>query len=125
MTNQVTALIIHPDGEADLQKITGDLDTLSGIVGGYIEAFSPMTDEHGAWRGYCNEEGKIEGLPMNIPATMFCAQLGWGGYASGDFLVGSVVLLGMDAAGNEADVPQQVIDAALEATERTEEGKGE
>jgi hypothetical protein len=100
------ALVIEPTHTPRLTRIDAYLPALQDLVGGYIEGLgAPDAD----WHAYCNEEGKIEGLPINRFATALAHALGW---PVGDVLVGTVVFLGVGIAGNEADVPNYVIDAA-------------
>jgi hypothetical protein len=78
---------------------------LQQIVGGNIEHFSG----NGDWHGYCNEEGKLLKLPINDLATSFAIiKLGWD-YAS-DVIVGDAVFLGNGPDGEEASVPQWLLD---------------
>jgi hypothetical protein len=51
---------------------------------------------------YCNEEGKLEGLPINPRATAMVK----GQLLPGDVLNGDVFIMGVpDDEGNETDVP--------------------
>lgn len=56
----------------------GDLKTLQDAVGGYIEAVTITPN----MTLYCNEEGLLRGLPLNIMATGM----------SGRHIVGDVVV---------------------------------
>jgi hypothetical protein len=58
----------------------GELKTLQAAVGGYIEAHYVKTSGD---LFYCNEEGRLTGLPINETATF------WAGFP----IVGDVVLL--------------------------------
>lgn len=44
------------------KEIIGTLEEMQGIVGGYIQAIYPFPEEIAL---ICNEEGKLEGLPLN------------------------------------------------------------
>lgn len=55
-------LIIEPERAPRLAEISGDLESLQGIVGGLIEAVYPYDDPVAL---ICNEEGKLLGLPLN------------------------------------------------------------
>lgn len=105
MKGTVKALVIPVGSNGMVQEIVPDLDTLQGIVGGYIEAVS----YDGTWHAYCDEEGKIKRKPVNPFATALAYGLGW---PKGDMLVGDVVFLGESESedGEEGDVPQDVID---------------
>jgi hypothetical protein len=78
------AVIITTEGE--MKRPWGDetptLDELQEAVGGYIE-YVPCTGPLGFM--YCNEEGKLKGLPANIHATNLIE--------FDDIIVGDVVLM--------------------------------
>lgn len=101
----VRALVIPAGGSPEVKDLTPDLDTLKGLVGGWIEYVHAGTD----WHAYCDEEGKLKGSPPNYSATRLAHHLGW---PHGDVLVGDVVFLGKSTTepGEEGDVPQHVID---------------
>lgn len=101
-------LIVEPYGPATLDNLPSDLTALQIRVGGYIEAVSPAA---GNWHAYCDEEGKLIGLPVNVPATQLAHLLGW---PQGDILSGTVVFLGDGKDGEEDDVPEAVVQQALE-----------
>jgi len=76
------AKILKPDGKTeDLADIS--LDSLQKAVGGYIEHVV-LTDGRSA---YINEEGKMHGLPLNMPATLLYGSLPF------DVIVGNMVIL--------------------------------
>lgn len=59
------------------------LDELQGFVGGYIEAvYLPHREVM-----FCNEEGKLRGLPLNREATAIALQLGLAQNIMGDVIV--------------------------------------
>lgn len=101
----VTALIIDPNDSSEVARIAPTLDALQAVVGGYIEC---VTMDDGQWHLYCNEEGKLDGLPINVSATAFAHHMGW---PRGDVLVGRVILLGNGRDGEEADLPASVLKA--------------
>lgn len=74
-----TVTEVHPLNGRDFS-----LDELNGFVGGHIELVT-LRDCYIV----CNEEGKLEDLPVNIKATHF-----WRGLLPecGDFLVGDVLI---------------------------------
>ena len=55
-------LMVEPEKEPYVKEINSDLSSLQKEVGGYIEAVYPFEDPVAI---ICNEEGKIEGLPLN------------------------------------------------------------
>lgn len=58
----MNVLIVEPEKAPRIANITGDLNSLQQVVGGYIEAVYPYDDPVAI---VCNEEGKLLGLPMN------------------------------------------------------------
>lgn len=66
-------IILSANGGIATQEITKGpaLKVLQEVVGGYIElvpGFNTFQGEHCI--AYCNEEGRIKGLPTNMPATI-------------------------------------------------------
>ena len=55
-------LIVEPEKSPRMASITGDLNSLQQVVGGYIEAVYPYDDPIAI---VCHEEGKLIGLPLN------------------------------------------------------------
>jgi Domain of unknown function (DUF3846) len=107
MSNTVQAYIIHPGTTGTLTRITPTLEGLQEhLDGGWLEAIHP-TRGNIPWHAYCDEEGKLKNLGMNRFATILARTLGW--YTE-DFLVGTIIFLGSDEEGEEADVPTAVID---------------
>ncbi len=105
----VKVLRITPYFEVDLASLNPDegslLADLQKTVGGYIEAVSPA---EGDWVLYCNEEGKLQGLPVNRLATTFINEL-MPGFAQRDVLVGTVVFVGSTPSGGSKDVPADIV----------------
>lgn len=97
------ALIIPADEDQPIciKNVEG-LEAYQAIVGGYIEMVSltlTLAGEKCDVALFCNEEGKLSGLPLNRRATEMAR-------IPGDFLVGDVFLVGPpDDEGNETDVP--------------------
>jgi hypothetical protein len=95
------ALVIPAVGdpvEVDIPEgYPGHLDGLQAAVGGWIEYVPTEQDV----TLYCNEEGKIEGLPANRVATAAFGQL----IQPHDYLAGDVVIIGpQDDEGNDTDL---------------------
>jgi hypothetical protein len=65
--------VIRADGGVSetISKKVPAYEVLKNSVGGYIETIPYFTKFRGLSRGtaYCNEEGKIKGLPFNLIAT--------------------------------------------------------
>jgi len=60
--NKITVLIIEPEKVPYVKEISDDLESLQHEVGGYIQAVYPFDDPVAI---ICNEEGKLQGLPLN------------------------------------------------------------
>lgn len=111
----VAALIVQPDGTAEVRDIEPDLEAIKAVLdGGWLEIITPRTSEFGYWHAYCDEEGKLKRLPINPAATAFAQSIGWW---SSDALCGPVVFLGESGtgedAGGEGDVPPEVVGLAV------------
>jgi hypothetical protein len=101
----VKALLIRPFEAGELIEQDPELEELQRVVGGYIEGIGPREMPFG-WHAYCDDEGKLKGLPINQVATALALNLGW---PHGDVLCGPVLFLGNDEEGDEADVPDIVV----------------
>lgn len=55
-------LIVRPMEVPERAQIDDNLEAEQQVVGGFIEMFCPYDDEVAL---ICNEEGKIDGLPLN------------------------------------------------------------
>ena len=55
-------LVIRPGEQPKVEEIDDCLEAMQAVVGGYIESLMPWKDDVAI---ICNEEGKINGLPMN------------------------------------------------------------
>jgi hypothetical protein len=66
-------VILKPDGKHEVteQKKAPEYEQLRKAVGGLIETVPYFTKYDGLSRGraYCNEEGRLRGLPFNRDAT--------------------------------------------------------
>jgi Domain of unknown function (DUF3846) len=97
------ALHIPASGTPTAVRIgDNELGALQELVGGWIEYVpteQPVTL-------YCNEEGKIEGLPLNELATQLFGQL----LMPGDYLAGDIVALGpLDDEGESTSVSEDML----------------
>lgn len=61
-TNKIKVVVLNPGERAKIAEIDGSLEGMQKLVGGYIEPFYPYREEVCI---VCNEEGKIDGLPLN------------------------------------------------------------
>lgn len=59
---QIEVLIIAPDGHPKLTKIDNSLEAKQSVVGGLIACVYPFEDMVAL---VCNDEGKLDGLPLN------------------------------------------------------------
>jgi len=92
----IRAILIQPGTSGCLDDIEDTLPTFQRIGGGYIEQVSSQDLRICFW---CNDNGKIEGLPGNELATQLC-------WATNPLMAGRDVLLrGGDRrrAGRPAD----------------------
>ena len=81
------AVRIKADDTTEIMDISGDsLTALQGAVGGYVEAVT-LKDDLTMW---VNEEGKLQGLPVNESATVIFAAA----FHVIDTIRGDVVLTG-------------------------------
>jgi len=62
MSDKIKVLLIKPMKPPEIAEIPSNLKGLQATVGGYIEAIYPYEDPVAL---VCNEEGKINGLPLN------------------------------------------------------------
>lgn len=115
----VAALIVQPDGTAEIRDIDPGFMSIKEVLGGgWLEIITPnhpSSQEFGYWHAYVDEDGKAKNLPVNPAGTAFANSIGW---HSGDTLRGPVVFLGEggtgeDAGAEEADVPPQVVGQAV------------
>ena len=96
-------LVLKVDGSAEVTKFTAPvpLEFLQKAVGGWIELV-PDFDVFGDQKGvvaFCNEEGKLNGLPVNAKATEAWAKsVGTTVADLGDELLGDVVIVSGDDA---------------------------
>jgi len=106
MKRKILALVVRAElDEVILGRYT--TDEWRGEIDGYLEGVSPNTPGSPAWFAYCDEEGKLKGLPPNLLATALARAAGW---RTPDFLCGPVVFFGPpDHDGNETDVTQEFL----------------
>ena len=100
--------VIKTTGEIDFHDVSseGEYDFLSGSVGGSIQSVYLGNDFDG-FNLWCNEEGKLEGLPFNALAT----ELWENSYGKTDMIVGDVVVTGgADDEGETIGLSQEQMD---------------
>lgn len=60
--DKISVLYIEPGSVPEKREVDRGLESMQKLVGGYIETFYPFDEEVAI---ICNEEGKLEGLPLN------------------------------------------------------------
>ena len=60
--NQIRVLMIEPEKPPEMREISDTLKSMQEAVGGWIEEYMPFDDDVAL---VVNEEGKINGLPLN------------------------------------------------------------
>ena len=58
----IQVLLVEPGKYPHVIEINDDLKAMQDLVGGYIEEYCPFNDDVAI---VCNDEGKIQGLPLN------------------------------------------------------------
>lgn len=101
------AIRITTTGEVDIREQHTNLADLQIVVGGLLESLTLAED---GTHMYLDEEGKFKTFHRpNMLATLLADHY-HPGFSRRDIIVGDVVVLGMGADGEEADVSQDVID---------------
>lgn len=92
-----TLTTIHPNGRRTEVQVSEPvtLEVLQSSVGGWLEIVPGLDKFEGkVCVAYCNEEGKIDRLPVNEPATeLWAAAYGCPVEALGDVLVGPIAIV--------------------------------
>jgi hypothetical protein len=104
------ALLVAVNGDCATVEFTEETsyDMLSKGCGGYTQAVE-LNNNLTLW---CNEEGKLNGLEVNIVAQKFWEEA----YGATDIIVGDVVFTGgCDQAGNTLGLSQKLIEKILAA----------
>lgn len=102
----IKGFIINVDGTTEEYEYTSNYTALQEIVSGYIE---PVTFGDKSYFCYCNEEGKMLGLPENVVATKLWYDSGQR-VLLGDYIAGTVVFFGqVNDEGNDTDYPDQLL----------------
>lgn len=96
------ALLIPVSGRVELANVATDLTSLQGLIGGgWLEGVTFSGTAH----LYCDEEGKLKGLPINVHATELVRHF-MPRFA--DIICGDAIVLGHNGDGEEHDVPRDV-----------------
>lgn len=103
------ALVVQPDGHAELVQTETDLDSIKALIGGgWLEGVGGV---YGRWTAYGDEEGRLKGFQLNPFATQIVAK---GSGMVTDMLVGPVVFFGLamgqpEDGYKETDVPPNIV----------------
>lgn len=89
---EIKVIIAEPMKEAYVATIKNELSSLQEVVDGYIETLQ-FTDEDKVII-ICNEEGKIDGLPLNRAITDDKGTI-W------EIIAGTMIIVGDDYANGE------------------------
>jgi hypothetical protein len=93
-------------GKSTVLEISGSLESLQKLVGGNIEVAPQPSTEYTI---YCNEEGKLLGLPVNGKAQQIWQAL-WRTDFLADYLAGDIFITGgVDEEGNEQSLTDEQI----------------
>jgi hypothetical protein len=113
MTENNYAVALYTNGDVEVITLTLDLGTqINDIVGGYFECITLRT-EHGEFDMWLNEEGKLNGLPINHYATELFHMY----FSNADVIVGNVLLTGgVDRDGNTLGLSQEQVNLFLPNT---------
>jgi len=88
------ALLIGTDGEGELREVAAE--GVRQLVGGWLEEIGL-----GDTVGFCDDDAKRKGVPVNLGATMYARALGW---RSGGPLRGPVLFVGRGEDGELVDL---------------------
>lgn len=109
----ITTVTITPDAlavKADIHR-TGELKTLQGLVGGYIDV---AASEDNTISIFINDEGAINGMPVNELATGFWWAVNPAARASQQYLHGTAVVAGgPDSEGETTNIPNWIAEAII------------
>jgi hypothetical protein len=110
-----TALQVKTTGEVTELDLSSDsLQTLQTAVGGWVQAID-LASDLSMW---CNEEGKLTGLPHN-PYAQFMWDKVFGAHT--DYLVGDIVLTGgTDSEGETIGLTQEQVDIIKAVTAKVQ-----
>ncbi|TXI55945.1 DUF3846 domain-containing protein [Mycolicibacter arupensis] len=104
----ISALVLYADSAAIPypSQLNPDVERYHAIVGGYIESVRLTMPDGTQAAMYVNEEGKLDGLPVNPVATLLVRTLNL--HIGKQDIVGTVVIVGVDGC-EDADVPGAVV----------------
>lgn len=98
MDERYECLLIKPEQKPEVVSIGTNIRDLQEAVGGWIEVIYPFEDEVGI---ICNEEGKLEGLPLNRALRDDKGEI----Y---DVVAGNMLVIGLEDDGFASLTPEQL-----------------
>jgi hypothetical protein len=98
----IKVLVVEVGKEPEIREIPSTLESMQGIVGGYIEGI-PLP---GQVVLVCNEEGKLNGLPPNFALR-------------NDVIMGNVFFAGDYGKGDFEDIPDEEVEQIKNMVRRT------
>src|SRR3954470_17636900 len=103
----ITILYVPVTGTIITGMVKRDYKEFRRLIGyGWLEASS---DTENKWTVWCDEEGKLKGLPFNERATIIANNNKWSG-AGRDILVGNVFFTGpADEEGEALPVTEDIV----------------
>lgn len=95
----IKVLYVEPETEPYIKETDNGLKGCQDLVGGYIESFYPFLDDGSTF--FCNEEGKLNGMPFNreIISDTFH-----------DLIFGSFFICESDDEGNLTSISDELAD---------------
>lgn len=101
-------VIARPEEDAQVADIAPGLESLQAVVGGYIELWAI----DGAAAFLCNEEGRLNGMPLNRFVTLSDGTV-WDIY-------GPILVVGTDDAAEDfTDLPEEAAALWVERLNRS------
>lgn len=106
----IKVVVVYPDEPVPYEgAIHNSLTSMQKLVGGYIELF-----RHDGMEIICNEEGKLEGLPLNRPIFNKDGEVV-------EILAGTFFVAAADSEGNWRSLTEDEIKKALDYFTMTKE----
>lgn len=85
-------VLCEPGKKAQIAEIGNKLEDMQKVVGGLIQAVYPFTDNVAL---VCNEEGKIDGLPLNRALFVYDSDPDTRSVDITDFICGTFFICGL------------------------------
>lgn len=105
---KVRVLVCPPEKASKVREVVDYLQAYQELVGGYIQTVDVTDTLENATNEsvllVCNEEGKLQGLPVNMAASAVMDAIG-----AGDVIVGTAFFVGVDKMGDFASLTDEEI----------------